>query len=223
MYSGKRVYKEKGKRAKVREFTKFEAALEKVMFALLFLLLAVALFFTFCVKDKSANKANKNDTFVIQSAEKPVVKNEKVETVVLEDEKEEDTVVIEKSEVFDSRSIEVCEEQEKSEDITYIEFKVTAYCSCEKCCGVWANNRPEGKVYGAAGKELIAGYSVAVDRDLYEFGTKFVDKDGNEYEAADVGGAVKGNHLDLYMSDHQEALNWGVKTLELAVIENENN
>lgn len=88
---------------------------------------------------------------------------------------------------------------------------------------MWANNRPEGKVYGAAGKELVPNYSVAVDRDLYEFGTKFVDEDGNEYEAADVGGAVKGNHLDLYMSDHQEALNWGVKTLELAVVENEDN
>lgn len=217
MYSGKRVYKGKGKRVKIREFTKFEEALEKVMFILLFLLFAVIVFSAFCVKDKSENN---NESFVIQSAEKPVVKSEKVETVDLEED-EEDTVVIEKSQVFDCSK--VCNEQEKSEDITYIEFKVTAYCSCEKCCGVWANNRPEGKVYGAAGKELIAGYSVAVDRDLYEFGTKFVDKDGNEYEAADVGGAVKGNHLDLYMSDHQEALNWGVKTLELAVIENEDN
>lgn len=214
MYSGKRVYKEKGKRVKIREFTKFEEALEKVMFILLFLLFAVVMFLAFCVKDKSENN---NESFVIQSAEKPVVKSEKVETVDLE----EDTVVIEKSQVFDCAR--VCNEQEKSEDITYIQFKVTAYCSCEKCCGVWAINRPEGKVYGAAGKELVAGYSVAVDRDLYEFGTKFVDKDGNEYEAADVGGAVKGNHLDLYMNDHQEALNWGVKTLELAVVENEDN
>lgn len=214
MYSGKRVYKEKGKRVKIREFTKFEEASEKVMFILLFLLFAVVMFLAFCVKDKSENN---NESFVVQSAEKPVVKSEKVETVDLE----EDTVVIEKSKVFDCAR--VCNEQEKSEDITYIEFKVTAYCSCEKCCGVWAINRPEGKVYGAAGKELIAGYSVAVDRDLYEFGTKFVDKDGNEYEAADVGGAVKGNHLDLYMNDHQEALNWGVKTLELAVIEDEDN
>lgn len=216
MYSGKRVYKGKGKRVKIREFTKFEEALEKVMFILLFSLFAVVVFSTFCVKDKSENN---NESFVIQSAEKPVVKSEKAfESRV---DLEENTVVIEKSQVFDCSK--VCNEQEKSEDITYIEFKVTAYCSCEKCCGVWANNRPEGKVYGAAGKELIAGYSVAVDRDLYEFGTKFVDKDGNEYEAADVGGAVKGNHLDLYMSDHQEALNWGVKTLELAVVENEDN
>ena len=222
MYSGKRVYKEKGKRVKIREFTKFEEALEKVMFTLLFLLFAVVMFLTFCVKDKSENN---NESFVVQSAEKPVIKSDKVEKVYkvdLENEGiEEDTVVIEKSQVFDCAR--VCNEQEKSEDITYIQFKVTAYCSCEKCCGVWAINRPEGKVYGAAGKELVSGYSVAVDRELYEFGTKFVDKDGNEYEAADVGGAVKGNHLDLYMSDHQEALDWGVKTLELAVIEDEDN
>lgn len=214
MYSGKRVYKGKGKRVKIREFTKFEEALEKVMFIILFLLFAAVVFSTFCVKDKIENN---NESFVTQSAEKPVVKSEKVETVELE----EDTVVIEKSQVFDC--YKVCNEQEKSEDITYIEFKVTAYCSCEKCCGVWATKRGDGPVYGAAGKELIQNYSVAVDRDLYEFGTIFVDENGNEYEAADVGGAVKGNHLDLYMSDHQEALNWGVKTLELAVVENEDN
>ena len=113
MYSGKRVYKEKGKRVKIREFTKFEEVLEKVMFILLFSLFAVVMFLTFCVKDKSENN---NESFVIQSAEKPVVKSEKVETVDLE----EDTVVIEKSQVFDCAR--VCNEQEKSEDITYIQI-----------------------------------------------------------------------------------------------------
>lgn len=90
MYSGKRVYKGKGKRVKIREFTKFEEALEKVMFILLFLLFAAVVFSTFCVKDKRENNNESNESFVIQSAEKPVVKSEKVETVDLE----EDTVVI---------------------------------------------------------------------------------------------------------------------------------
>ena len=40
-------------------------------------------------------------------------------------------------------------------------FRITAYCSCEKCCGEWAKNRPNGIVYGAAGVELKAGVSCA--------------------------------------------------------------
>ena len=40
------------------------------------------------------------------------------------------------------------------------EFRITAYCSCEICCGKWAENRPDGIVYGASGEELVAGVSV---------------------------------------------------------------
>ena len=40
-------------------------------------------------------------------------------------------------------------------------FRITAYCSCEICCGKWAENRPDGIVYGASGEELVAGVSCA--------------------------------------------------------------
>ena len=38
---------------------------------------------------------------------------------------------------------------------------ITAYCSCPICCGSWADNRPNGIVYGAHGVELEQGVSVA--------------------------------------------------------------
>lgn len=113
------------------------------------------------------------------------------------------------------------EVEEIKEEPEYIEFKATAYCACEKCCGKWALTRGDGPVIGAAGKELITNYSVAIDHDLYEFGTVFEDENGNRYEAADTGSAVKGNHIDIYMSSHEEALNWGVKTVKLTVIDDE--
>ena len=33
----------------------------------------------------------------------------------------------------------------------WAEYEATAYCSCEKCCGTWAENRPDGIVYTASG------------------------------------------------------------------------
>ena len=75
------------------------------------------------------------------------------------------------------------------------EFKVTAYCSCEKCCGEWAMNRPDGIVYGSSGEELIPGYSIAVDPKVIPYGTEVIIG-GNRYIAHDTGGAIKGNRID---------------------------
>ena len=57
------------------------------------------------------------------------------------------------------------EPEQPVQHLEYIgEYTVTAYCSCEQCCGIWALNRPlneQGQpiVYGAAGVELTSGYS----------------------------------------------------------------
>ena len=53
------------------------------------------------------------------------------------------------------------EEPAEPEPVLLGSFRITAYCSCEKCCGEWAKNRPNGIVYGAAGVELKAGVSCA--------------------------------------------------------------
>jgi len=94
------------------------------------------------------------------------------------------------------------------------EFKLTAYCSCSKCCGKYADNRPNGKVVGATGEELIAGYSIAVDPKVIPYGT-VVLINGQEYKAMDCGGKVKGNRIDVYFSDHSEAVKFGVQTAEV--------
>ena len=93
-------------------------------------------------------------------------------------------------------------------------FKLTAYCSCSKCCGEWADKRPDGIVYGSIGKELIVGYSIAVDPEVIPYGT-VVTINGQEYEAMDCGGAINGNQIDIYFSDHDEALDFGVQYAEV--------
>lgn len=91
------------------------------------------------------------------------------------------------------------------------EFYITNYCSCAKCCGQYAYGRPKDKngndiVKGASGRRLIPNYSIAVDTSVIPMGTKVVIA-GHVYRADDVGGGVKGKHIDRYYSSHQQALN----------------
>lgn len=99
------------------------------------------------------------------------------------------------------------------------EFKVTAYCACEKCCGIWATKRPldaNGNpiVYGASGSVLTPGYSIATDPSVIPYGTE-VYINGNKYIAEDCGGAIKGNRIDIYMGSHDKARAWGVQNHEV--------
>ena len=101
-------------------------------------------------------------------------------------------------------------------------FRVTAYCSCEKCCGVYATTRPLDEagnpiVYGASGEVLIPEYSVAVDPDVIPYGTKLY-MNGKGYIAHDCGGLIDGNDLDLYFTSHEDAWNWGCQYIEVFVL-----
>ena len=102
-------------------------------------------------------------------------------------------------------------------------FYITSYCSCPQCCGQYAYNRPHDEygneiVYGASGNVLQSGYSIAVDTSVIPFGTK-VEFGGQEYIAQDVGGAIKGNRIDVYNSSHSEALNFPTGYYEVYVEE----
>lgn len=82
-------------------------------------------------------------------------------------------------------------------------FELTAYCPCVKCCG-----KNDGIT--ATGTHATAGRTVAVDPTVIPYGTK-VFINGKTYTAEDTGGAIKGNKLDICVSAHEEALNFGVQ------------
>lgn len=75
---------------------------------------------------------------------------------------------------------EVVEEVEEIEETSDVRnFRVTAYCSCPKCCGEWAYGRDKDEngdeiVLGASGQRLVSGVSAA---GTLPFGTK-VNLDG---------------------------------------------
>lgn len=95
-------------------------------------------------------------------------------------------------------------------------FKLTAYCPCEKCCGKWANNRPNGIIYGAIGEKLKEGYSIAVDPNIIPYRTEVIIN-GIIYKAQDCGGSIKGNEIDIYFENHDDALDFGVQYSEVFI------
>ena len=102
------------------------------------------------------------------------------------------------------------------EPVSLGNFKLTAYCSCSICCGKWANNRPNGIIYGAIGEELKEGYSIAVDPTVIAYRTEVVIN-GHTYKAQDCGGAIKGNRIDVYFENHNDALEFGVQYAEVFI------
>ena len=92
-------------------------------------------------------------------------------------------------------------------------FTITAYCGCSECCGAYAEGRGD-VVYGAIGEPLTANYSIAVDPNVIGFG-ETVMINGQQYKAQDTGGLIKGNRIDIYMDDHEEAIKWGVQYIEV--------
>lgn len=112
-------------------------------------------------------------------------------------------------------------EPEEHELISLGTFKLTAYCSCQRCCGSYALNRPVDEsgneiVYGSIGVRLVAGVSIAVDPRVIPYGTQ-VEIDGHTYTAHDTGGNIKGNRIDVYFDDHQEAWDFGTQYAEVFV------
>lgn len=89
-------------------------------------------------------------------------------------------------------------------------YKITAYCSCAKCCG-----KSTGRT--ASGTMATAGRTIAAPAN-FAFGTK-LNIGGHIYTVEDRGGAIKGNKIDIYVSSHSEALQWGVRYLPVSVVQ----
>lgn len=109
------------------------------------------------------------------------------------------------------------EEPAEPEPVLLGSFRVTAYCSCEKCCGEWAKNRPNGIVYGAAGVELKAGVSCASPLPL---GTVVEVEGLGEYIVQDcpaqwVIDKYGENQIDIYFDNHEAASAFGLKQLNV--------
>lgn len=93
----------------------------------------------------------------------------------------------------------------KDNDVKYLgKYKLTAYCGCRKCSGKWGART-------ASGKKAKQGRTIAVDKRKIKLGSK-VQINGKTYVAEDVGGGVKGKHIDVFFKSHKQTKRFGKKT-----------
>ena len=89
--------------------------------------------------------------------------------------------------------------------------EITYYCSERRphICGT-------GDGITASGTEVVPGVTCAVDPRVIPLGADvlvdFGDGELHYYRAADTGGAIKKDHIDLCVATHKEALQLGRKT-----------
>ena len=90
-------------------------------------------------------------------------------------------------------------------------FKTTAYCPCYQCSEGWGRQTSSGAL-------ATANHTVAVDKRVIPMGTRLLIN-GKEYVAQDVGGGVKGKHIDIYFNTHGETREHGVRNAEVFIIQ----
>ena len=122
--------------------------------------------------------------------------------------------VIEKIQYVEVENELICKDEEKTEmkkeenenenEMRFLgNYKLTAYCACDKCCG-------KTDAITATGAKATQGRTIAVDPKVIPYGSEVII-DGEKYIAEDCGGAIKNNRIDVYFENHDDALNFGVK------------
>lgn len=103
---------------------------------------------------------------------------------------------------------------EQSGEWQTVRMRVTAYCPCPKCCGEYSGGPT------ACGYEIRPGDAFVAADKKYSFGTEVLINgynNGEPVKVLDRGGAIHGDRLDVFFSSHEEALEWGVKYLDVKV------
>lgn len=94
----------------------------------------------------------------------------------------------------------------KSEEYEIIymgEFKITYYCDelGSHVCG--------GNGVTASGEQTVVGITAAADWSILPQGSKVYIESVGFREIQDVGGGVNGNHIDVLVETHQDAIDLG--------------
>ena len=87
------------------------------------------------------------------------------------------------------------------------QFKLTAYCPCYSCSEGWGRMTSSGNL-------AQERHTIATDPSVIPEGTK-VEINGVVYTAEDIGGGVRGNHIDIFYESHEECLQFGVRYAEV--------
>lgn len=101
---------------------------------------------------------------------------------------------------------------DESEEGETINVSSTAYtASCDGCSGVTSTgvdleDNPDKKV-------------IAVDPDVIPLGSEVYVEGYGHATAADTGGAINGDKIDVHVSDESEAGSWGVQDVDVTILD----
>ncbi|MGY0691847.1 LysM peptidoglycan-binding domain-containing protein [Virgibacillus sp. FSP13] len=115
------------------------------------------------------------------------------------------------TQVSKEASKQVGKQQTKAEGRT-LSVEATAYTAyCSGCSGITAtgvnlHENPNAKV-------------IAVDPDVIPLGSKVYVEGYGYAVAADTGGAINGNTIDVHLPTKEQAYNWGRRTVEVTIVD----
>ena len=130
------------------------------------------------------------------------IENTTTSVVIIDKEEILENTIVEEENIETSPEGETELEQENIDmNLEYLGiYTLTAYCSCEECCG-----KSDGIT--ASGVKARPNHTIAAPSE-FAFGTKLMIN-GIEYTVEDRGGAIKDKRIDVYFDSHQEAINFG--------------
>ncbi|SDI51099.1 peptidoglycan-binding protein [Alteribacillus bidgolensis] len=132
-----------------------------------------------------------------------------------ENSKEKEEADVSKSsneEHSEEQQEDVASEQSSEAEGRTLQVEATAYtANCSGCSGVTAtgvdlNANPDANV-------------IAVDPDVIPLGSKVKVEGHGTFTAADTGGAINGNKIDIFMPNKSGATSFGRQSLEVTVLE----
>lgn len=114
----------------------------------------------------------------------------------------------------------------KLDDEDYIYFKATAYDNTPEDQGIWVNQTATG--FSLKGLSRTEAQCVAVDpkviplkSEVHIIFPKPYEHFSGIYYARDVGGGIKGNHIDLFLGDgvaKQDVINFGIRKVKIKIL-----
>lgn len=101
-------------------------------------------------------------------------------------------------------------EEAKNSKGTYLgTFRISRYCSCSICNGGYSGT--------AIGTSVTAGRTIAVDPSVIPLGSRVYIEGIGWRVAEDTGGAIRGQKIDLAVSNHSQAYAEGISYAKVYV------
>jgi len=95
-------------------------------------------------------------------------------------------------------------------------WKITAYCSCQKCCGPKANGITASNRNLTWGMAACNWLKFGTKVNIKGIGTYIIEDRGAKSLFGDADHHIK--HIDIYVPTHSAAKNFGVKYAEVEIL-----